>query len=48
MAPTDYERGWDGTFAGMPLNAGVYAYMVQVRTMTGEVIQQAGNVTIVR
>jgi gliding motility-associated-like protein len=48
MAPTDYERGWDGTFAGKPLNAGVYAYMVQVRTMSGEVIQQAGNVTIVR
>ncbi|MFH0866322.1 MAG: gliding motility-associated C-terminal domain-containing protein [Bacteroidota bacterium] len=37
---------WDGTFKGNKLQSGVYAYSIFVKTEKGEIINKAGNITI--
>ena len=44
----DINDGWDGTKGGKPLNQGVFVYKVFVRMYTGDVVEQTGNVTLVR
>ncbi len=39
---------WDGTFRGKPLNSGVYAYKIYVELFDGEIIEESGNITLVR
>jgi len=39
---------WDGTFNGQKLNAGVYAYKLNVTLISGEHVEEAGNVTLIR
>ncbi|OFZ66838.1 MAG: hypothetical protein A3D92_02595 [Bacteroidetes bacterium RIFCSPHIGHO2_02_FULL_44_7] len=39
---------WDGTFKGKPAISGVYAYKLFVRLDNGDVIENSGNVTLVR
>ena len=42
------ERGWDGTAKGRKLDAGVYVYKFRARLVSGEKIEQAGNITLFR
>ncbi|MCB9022226.1 MAG: gliding motility-associated C-terminal domain-containing protein [Chitinophagales bacterium] len=46
--PYDNQRGWDGSFQGQPVNAGVYAWVAEVRTKAGKQVIQYGNVTLLR
>lgn len=39
---------WDGEFKGKPAMSGVYAYKLYVLLNNGEVIENSGNVTLVR
>lgn len=39
---------WDGNFRDKPAMSGVYAYKLFVRLNNGEVIEESGNVTLVR
>lgn len=39
---------WDGTFKGEKLQSGVYAYSIIVKTEKGEIINKAGNITLMR
>jgi gliding motility-associated-like protein len=49
MNPGNYqEMCWDGTFKGKPLNSGVYAYKLYARLTNSDVIEQSGNITLVR
>ncbi|MBI2280905.1 MAG: gliding motility-associated C-terminal domain-containing protein [Bacteroidetes bacterium] len=42
------ERGWDGTANGEKLDAGVYVYKFEARLVSGEKVEQAGNITLFR
>ncbi len=48
IIPGDLTKGWDGTFNGQNVNSGVYAYMVEVQFETGQIMSQAGNITLIR
>ena len=39
---------WDGTFRGKPLNTGVYAYKVYAELDNGDIIEESGNLTLVK
>lgn len=39
---------WDGTFRGKPLNTGVYAYKIYAELDNGEIIEESGNITLVK
>ncbi len=39
---------WDGTFRGKPLNSGVFAYKLYAELFDGEIIEESGNITLVR
>ncbi|NNM94633.1 MAG: gliding motility-associated C-terminal domain-containing protein [Bacteroidia bacterium] len=45
---TSITNGWDGTYLGKPMNAGTYAYYVQVLTTTNQTKELKGSVTLVR
>jgi gliding motility-associated-like protein len=45
---TDRSKGWDGTFNGSPLNAGVFAYRLSGITPDGKQVVRKGNITLVR
>jgi len=42
------ERGWDGTAKGSKLDAGVYVYKFEAQLVSGEKVEQAGNITLFR
>lgn len=44
----DKNACWDGTFRGNPLNTGVYVYKLTAVLLNGEIVNQKGNLTIVR
>ncbi|MFN4233312.1 MAG: gliding motility-associated C-terminal domain-containing protein [Bacteroidia bacterium] len=44
----DKNACWDGTFKGNPLNTGVYVYKLTAVLLNGEIVNQKGNLTIVR
>ena len=41
-------KGWDGTYRGKKLNAGVFVYYIEVEFVDGQFIRQKGNVTLIR
>lgn len=45
---TDSSQGWDGTFEGKALQAGVFGYYVQAKCFNGEEYFKKGNVTLLR
>ena len=47
FSTTDKNLGWDGTFKGKPVIAGVYVYYVNA-LVKGETINKQGNVTLIR
>ena len=42
------QMGWDGTFRGQPMNAGVYGWTVIIEFSDGERLKYAGNTTLIR
>ena len=44
----DINRGWDGTKDGKLMNQGVFVYKLNITMKDGDVIQQTGNITLVR
>ena len=42
------EDCWDGSFKEKPMISGVYAYKLYVMLQDGTVIEDSGNVTLVR
>ena len=45
---TDSNTGWDGTYAGQPLNAGVFCYFLKIQYSDGTQVAQSGNLTLLR
>jgi gliding motility-associated-like protein len=44
---TDKSKGWDGTYNGVNVPVGVYAYIYRVN-LDGKIIQKSGSVTLIR
>lgn len=44
----DINEGWDGTYKGEMQPVGVYVYTVEAVTISGQVMQKQGNVTMIR
>jgi gliding motility-associated-like protein len=45
---TDPNIGWDGTFRGKEAQSGVYVYYMKAALSTSEIIEQSGDITLVR
>jgi gliding motility-associated-like protein len=45
---TDPESCWDGTYKGQPVNSGVYVYKIYAKLFDNTVIEESGNLTVVR
>jgi len=45
---TDINKGWDGSFNGVPQPFGVYVYEVEATTSTGKIFEKHGNTTLIR
>ncbi len=45
---TDESMKWFGEFNGQPAKAGVYAYYIEYVSITGEIVNETGDVTILR
>ena len=45
---TDPQICWDGTYKGQPVNTGVYAYKLYAKLFDNTVIEESGNLTVVR
>ena len=43
-----YGEGWDGTFRGKALNAGVFVYKITVSFIDGTIISESGNITLLK
>jgi hypothetical protein len=41
-------KGWDGRYKDKPVDAGTYFYRIAVSTEYGELLQQKGDVTVLR
>ena len=46
-APNEPNKGWDGTFSGKEMNAGVYLYWIELETSRGREIV-TGDLTLIR
>jgi gliding motility-associated-like protein len=46
--PNDANRGWDGTFRGSEMPAGVYAYFAEIEFLDGRTEVFKGDITLVR
>lgn len=44
----NYQNNWNGTYEGKPLPDGTYYFMVRYTLINGTVVEQKGNVTILR
>jgi gliding motility-associated-like protein len=44
----DQNVGWDGTFAGVEMNTGVFVYRLEGKTYDGKGFTAKGNVTLIR
>lgn len=44
----DQSECWDGTFRGQELNSGVFAYKFTATLVDGSIVNQSGNLTLVR
>jgi len=45
---TDINSGWDGTFKGEPMNLSVFVYVLKGKYKNGKLIDERGNVTLMR
>jgi len=45
---TDANRGWDGTYKGVPQEIGVYHYIIRVTRPDGQLKTYKGDVTLIR
>lgn len=45
---SDSDNGWDGTFRGKALDTGVFVYVLKAEYYNGVIINQKGNITLVR
>lgn len=48
FSTTSQDKGWDGTYNGKPVAAGVYVYQLRVTFEDGDVENMKGNITLVR
>ncbi len=48
LAQDSFERGWDGSFNGQPVNSGVYVWVANVHFIDGVDIQYSGDITLIR
>jgi gliding motility-associated-like protein len=44
----DPSNCWDGTYKGKPMNPGVFVYKLQATLITGQDIEQSGNITLLK
>jgi large repetitive protein len=44
----DIYDGWDGTYHGVQQPSGVYMYLLEAEGINGKIIQQKGNITLLR
>ncbi|MDX2002435.1 MAG: PKD domain-containing protein [Chitinophagales bacterium] len=45
---TDIKEGWDGTYRGQAQEMGVYVWRIKALNRDGQIIEQQGNVTLLR
>jgi len=45
---TGPESCWDGTYKGQPVKSGVYAYKLYAKLFDNTVVEESGNLTLVR
>jgi gliding motility-associated-like protein len=45
---TDPAKCWDGTFKGEPLQTGIYMYSLYAKLLDGTIVEQSGNLTILK
>ncbi|OFY71030.1 MAG: hypothetical protein A3G23_13030 [Bacteroidetes bacterium RIFCSPLOWO2_12_FULL_37_12] len=48
FSATNPDEGWDGTFHGLPMNAGVFVYTVEITYSNNNTVVKKGNVTLIR
>lgn len=48
LSPNAPEQGWDGAYGGKMLEPGVYVYVIAIRYADGEIVIEAGDVTLLR
>jgi gliding motility-associated-like protein len=46
--PNNPQMGWDGRYKGKVLDPAVFAYLIKVELVTGEIISLTGDVTLVK
>jgi gliding motility-associated-like protein len=44
----DKSKGWDGSYKGVIMNSGVFAYTIQMSCSTGETISRKGSIMILQ
>jgi gliding motility-associated-like protein len=45
---TEYEKGWDGNFNGVPQASGTYVYIAQAIDYTGKTVFRKGTIVLIR
>lgn len=48
LSTSDENFAWDGSYKGEPCNSGVYAYILEVKYITGVMEVKSGNITLIR
>jgi gliding motility-associated-like protein len=48
FSTTDPAKCWDGNFKGEPVQTGVYVYSLYAKLFDGKIIEQKGNLTVLR
>jgi gliding motility-associated-like protein len=44
----EIEKGWDGTYLGLPMNSNVFVYRLEIYFCNGDVKKESGNITILK
>jgi hypothetical protein len=45
---TDMKQCWDGTFKGEPVSFDAFVYKLNGALVTGELVEESGNIEVVR
>jgi gliding motility-associated-like protein len=48
FSTTDESKCWDGTYKGEPLQTGIYMYRIYAKLFDGTIVEQSGNLTILK
>jgi gliding motility-associated-like protein len=48
FSTTDQSKCWDGTYKGEPLQTGIYMYRLYAKLFDGTIVEQSGNLTILK